>query len=47
MNLMSRMMKKKLKQKEKEQKFGLTYVEELFIVKNVITRDILQRNVSF
>ncbi len=47
MNLMSRMMKKKLEQKEKEQKFGLTYVKELYIVINVITRDILQRNVSF
>jgi hypothetical protein len=47
MNLMNQMMKNKLNKKEKEQKFDLTHIEEVYIVKIVITRDILQRNVSF
>jgi hypothetical protein len=40
-------MKNKLNKKEMEQKFDLTHIEEVYIVKIVITRDILQRNVSF
>ncbi len=33
--------------KKKEQKFSLTHIEEVYIVRIVITRYILQRNVSF
>jgi predicted XRE-type DNA-binding protein len=47
MNLMSWMTRNKLNQKEKEETFGLTYIKKVYIVKFVITRDILQRNVSF
>jgi hypothetical protein len=37
----------KLNQSEKEQKFSLTHIKEGYIVRIVITRDILQRNVRF
>jgi len=47
MNLMSWMTRNKLNQKEKEETFGLTYIKKVYIVRFVITRDILQRNVSF
>jgi hypothetical protein len=42
MNLMSQMMNN-LNQKKKEQKFGLTHIEEVYIVKTIITKDIFTK----